>query len=362
MTYPEIAAEMSRAFGETITYVDMPEEAFAAMLIEYGYPPEDVELQVLCHFRQMRAGKADLVTDTFERVAGRPAMSVYEWTPRTGATSDSNDAHAGALSISRTSSRRAAISRPGRCIGIRVHRFEGAGVPDDRVLGLESVFVEDRPHDRFALAGLRQGTREPQARFRSADGQPRVAAAHGETVRLRAPSVPAAAAGRSSGRRVPRPSASRTSICCQSFSPKIAGRNEIEESGHHRADTFEVAGSTGVLESRSAGDRGQRRHPHRLVGGIDGVSVRGEHRRGPGVRAGFEVLFEGAGVAFEIRRIVELGRVHEHRHHDVVARARIASISDRCPVRAAPIVGTSPQPWCGASSSSVRRRSTGSEA
>ena len=80
LTYPEIAAEMSRAFGQSIAYVDMPEEAFAAMLIEYGYPPEDVELQVLCHFRQMRAGQADLVTDTFQRVAGRPAMSVYEWT------------------------------------------------------------------------------------------------------------------------------------------------------------------------------------------------------------------------------------------------------------------------------------------
>ncbi|MAA53167.1 MAG: hypothetical protein CMJ41_09180 [Phycisphaerae bacterium] len=80
MTYPEIAAEMSRAFGETITYVDMSEDAFAAMLIEYGVPAEDVELQVLCHFRQMRAGRADLVTDTFERIAGRPATSVYEWT------------------------------------------------------------------------------------------------------------------------------------------------------------------------------------------------------------------------------------------------------------------------------------------
>lgn len=80
LTYTEIAAEMSRAFGQSIAYVDMPEEAFAAMLVEYGVPAEDVELQVLCHFRQMRAGQADLVTDTFQRVAGRPATSVYEWT------------------------------------------------------------------------------------------------------------------------------------------------------------------------------------------------------------------------------------------------------------------------------------------
>ncbi|MDG2200949.1 MAG: NmrA family NAD(P)-binding protein [Phycisphaerales bacterium] len=80
LTYAQVAAEMGRALEQTITYVDMPEKEFAAMLIEYGFPAEDLELQVLCHFRQMRNGKADLVTDTFQRLAGRPATSVYEWT------------------------------------------------------------------------------------------------------------------------------------------------------------------------------------------------------------------------------------------------------------------------------------------
>ena len=80
LTYAEIADEMSRALDTRIKYVDMPEEEFSAMLIEYGFPAEDLELEVLCHFRQMRAGKADLVTDTFERITGRPATSVYEWT------------------------------------------------------------------------------------------------------------------------------------------------------------------------------------------------------------------------------------------------------------------------------------------
>ncbi|MDG2292123.1 MAG: SDR family NAD(P)-dependent oxidoreductase [Phycisphaerales bacterium] len=79
LTYTEIAGELSKAFECPISYIDMSEDAFAAMLIEYGVPAEELELQVLCHFRQMRAGKASLVTDTFELVIGRPATSIFEW-------------------------------------------------------------------------------------------------------------------------------------------------------------------------------------------------------------------------------------------------------------------------------------------
>ncbi|MAB83433.1 MAG: hypothetical protein CMJ24_08360 [Phycisphaerae bacterium] len=80
LTYTEVAEQMSLAMGRAISYVDMPEQEFAAMLIEYGFPADDVELQVLCHFRQMRLGKADLVTDTFEELTGRPATSIRVWT------------------------------------------------------------------------------------------------------------------------------------------------------------------------------------------------------------------------------------------------------------------------------------------
>jgi uncharacterized protein YbjT (DUF2867 family) len=79
LTYMEIAVEMSRALNETITYVDVSEEEFASMLIEFGFPKEDLEIQVLCHFRQMRNGQADLVTDTFQKLTGKPATSVYDW-------------------------------------------------------------------------------------------------------------------------------------------------------------------------------------------------------------------------------------------------------------------------------------------
>jgi uncharacterized protein YbjT (DUF2867 family) len=79
LTYNEIATEMSRAFNETITYVDMSEQEFSSMLLEYGFPEEDLEIQVLCHFRQMRNGKASLLTDTFEKITGKPATSIYDW-------------------------------------------------------------------------------------------------------------------------------------------------------------------------------------------------------------------------------------------------------------------------------------------
>ena len=79
LTYNEIAAEMSRACNETITYVDMSEQEFSSMLLEYGFPEENLEIQVLCHFRQMRNGKASLVTDTFEKVTGKPATTIYDW-------------------------------------------------------------------------------------------------------------------------------------------------------------------------------------------------------------------------------------------------------------------------------------------
>lgn len=79
MTYAEIAAELSKGFGCEISYVDMLEDDFAAMLIENGVPAVDLDLLILCHFRQMRAGNASLVNDTFQSVMGRPATSVREW-------------------------------------------------------------------------------------------------------------------------------------------------------------------------------------------------------------------------------------------------------------------------------------------
>ena len=82
LSYAEIAEEMSTALGCRIRYVDMPEAEFREMLIGYGVNPDDLELQILCHFRQMRQGKASLVTGTFEELTGKKATSVREWTTR----------------------------------------------------------------------------------------------------------------------------------------------------------------------------------------------------------------------------------------------------------------------------------------
>lgn len=79
LTYTEFATELSMALGIHIAYVDMSEDEFRNLLISFGMPEADLELQALCHFRQMRRGKADLVTNTFEWLTGRRAMTVMEW-------------------------------------------------------------------------------------------------------------------------------------------------------------------------------------------------------------------------------------------------------------------------------------------
>ncbi|MBG83885.1 MAG: hypothetical protein CMJ40_04980 [Phycisphaerae bacterium] len=80
ITYAQVAQQMSSALGENIEYIDMTEEELARAAVEAGMPEEDLELQVLCHFRQIRNGKAELVTDTYREVVGRPATSVHDWT------------------------------------------------------------------------------------------------------------------------------------------------------------------------------------------------------------------------------------------------------------------------------------------
>ena len=80
LTYAEIASEMSEVLGCTIRYVDMTETAFKDMLLEFGMKADDIELNILCHFRQMRIGKAALVTDTFELMTGKKPTSIREWT------------------------------------------------------------------------------------------------------------------------------------------------------------------------------------------------------------------------------------------------------------------------------------------
>ena len=74
-----MASQLTEALGVTIEYIDMSEDEFGKLAVEAGFPAEDLELQILCHFRQIRNGKAMLVTDTFEKLIGRPPASVKQW-------------------------------------------------------------------------------------------------------------------------------------------------------------------------------------------------------------------------------------------------------------------------------------------
>ena len=74
-----MAQQLTSALGVTIEYIDMTEEELTQAVVEAGMPEEDIELQILCHFRQIRNGKAELVTDTYQEIIGRSAASVHDW-------------------------------------------------------------------------------------------------------------------------------------------------------------------------------------------------------------------------------------------------------------------------------------------
>lgn len=79
VTFAEMANQLTEALGVTIEYIDMSEDKFGKLAVEAGFPADDLELQLLCHFRQIRNGKAMLVTNTFQELIGRPPTSVGEW-------------------------------------------------------------------------------------------------------------------------------------------------------------------------------------------------------------------------------------------------------------------------------------------
>jgi uncharacterized protein YbjT (DUF2867 family) len=70
----------SQVLGRRIHYYDMPEDEFAAMMLEHGdMTAEELEIGVLCHLRAWRDGKADLVTDTYTKLTGEPPTSLDDW-------------------------------------------------------------------------------------------------------------------------------------------------------------------------------------------------------------------------------------------------------------------------------------------
>jgi uncharacterized protein YbjT (DUF2867 family) len=77
----QVAAVFSEVLGKKIDYIDKAEEAFAKMLLKFDktQTPENLDLNVLCHLRAWKNGKADLVTDTFEQLTGHKPTSLAEF-------------------------------------------------------------------------------------------------------------------------------------------------------------------------------------------------------------------------------------------------------------------------------------------
>ena len=71
--------------GKPMTFVDVPPDAAKDSLLKSGLPPAYVEA-LMDLLGAMKAGKADLVTDTVEQVLGRKAGRFEEWAKRHHAT------------------------------------------------------------------------------------------------------------------------------------------------------------------------------------------------------------------------------------------------------------------------------------
>ena len=79
LTMTEVAKIMTEVLGRPVAYEDLPEEAFASILVQNGMTPEQAEIGVLAHFRAWREGGADVVTDTYRELTGLEPVSVRQW-------------------------------------------------------------------------------------------------------------------------------------------------------------------------------------------------------------------------------------------------------------------------------------------
>jgi uncharacterized protein YbjT (DUF2867 family) len=74
ITYQRVARELSAVTGRSVGYVDIPDEAATAALIEAGLPPF-VAQQVVTVFGELRAGVQAAATDTVQALTGQSARS-----------------------------------------------------------------------------------------------------------------------------------------------------------------------------------------------------------------------------------------------------------------------------------------------
>jgi len=81
LTLEQVAAELSRAAGRTVTYVDETLEEAYASRAHFGAPPREVDGWVTS-YAAIAAGELDVVSDTVERVAGHAPLTLPEYLER----------------------------------------------------------------------------------------------------------------------------------------------------------------------------------------------------------------------------------------------------------------------------------------
>lgn len=80
LNYFEISDIFSKALGKNIRYIDHSEHDFKQLLIEgTGMTDEEIEVQIMCHFRAWNEDRADLVTNTYKSITNDSPTSVEDW-------------------------------------------------------------------------------------------------------------------------------------------------------------------------------------------------------------------------------------------------------------------------------------------
>ena len=77
----QICAAISKQVGRTITYYDLPEDEFAAMMLKNTEikDPAVLEQMVIMHLRAWKEGRAEVITDAFTELTGEPGTTLEDW-------------------------------------------------------------------------------------------------------------------------------------------------------------------------------------------------------------------------------------------------------------------------------------------
>jgi uncharacterized protein YbjT (DUF2867 family) len=81
MNAAQYAAVLSSVLGKPVKFVDVPPEAARDAILKAGIPPAYVDA-ILDLYAVMKAGKADVVTDTVEKITGKKAGTFEAWAKR----------------------------------------------------------------------------------------------------------------------------------------------------------------------------------------------------------------------------------------------------------------------------------------